>query len=164
MLKLKYEDLTHWKRPWCWDGLGAGGEGDNRGWDGWMASLTRWAWVWVNSGSWWWTRRPGVLRFMGTQRVGHDWATELNWIVEKLIMEHFSCCEWVKNIFTQTNYIPWSWENSQIILLRHFTNLEEIWRIRNIGTPGSWYISFRPQEERWMQYMVGQIRFYNLVN
>ena len=164
MLKLKYEDLTHWKRPWCWDGLGAGGEGDNRGWDGWMASLTRWAWVWVNSGSWWWTRRPGVLRFMGTQRVGHDWVTELNWIVEKLIMEHFSCCEWVKNIFTQTNYIPWSWENSQIILLRHFTNLEEIWRIRNIGTPGSWYISFRPQEERWMQYMVGQIRFYNLVN
>ena len=164
MLKLKYEDLTHWKRPWCWDGLGAGGEGDNRGWDGWMASLTRWAWVWVNSGSWWWTRRPGVLRFMGTQRVGHDWVTELNWIVEKLIMEHFSCCEWVKNIFTQTNYIPWSWENSQIILLRHFTNLEEIWRIRNIGTLGSWYISFRPQEERWMQYMVGQIRFYNLVN
>ena len=58
---------------------GAGGEGDNRGWDGWMASLTRWTWVWVNSGSWWWTRRPGVLRFMGSQRVGHDWATELNW-------------------------------------------------------------------------------------
>ena len=49
------------------------------GWDGWMASLTRWTWVWVNSGSWWWTGRPGVLRFMGSQRVGHDWATELNW-------------------------------------------------------------------------------------
>ena len=55
------------------------GEGDNRGWDGWMASLTRWTWVWMNSGSWWWTGRPGVLRFMGTQRVRHDWATELNW-------------------------------------------------------------------------------------
>ena len=63
----------------CWEGLRAGGEGDNRGWDGWMASLTRWTWVWVNSGSWWWTGRPGVLWFTGPQRVGHDWATELNW-------------------------------------------------------------------------------------
>ena len=52
---------------------------DDRGWDGWMASRTRWMWVWVNSGSWWWTGRPGVLRFMGSQRVGHDWATEVNW-------------------------------------------------------------------------------------
>ena len=57
----------------------SGGEGDDRGWDGWMASLTWWTWVWVNSRSWWWTGRPGVLRFMGLQRVGHDWATELNW-------------------------------------------------------------------------------------
>ena len=57
----------------------AGGEGDNRGWDGWMASLTQWTWVWVNSGSWWWTGRPGMLWFMGLQRVGHDWVTELNW-------------------------------------------------------------------------------------
>ena len=56
-----------------------GGEGDNRGWDGWMASPTRWTWVWVNSGSCWWTGRPGVLRFMGSQRIRHDWATELNW-------------------------------------------------------------------------------------
>ena len=83
-LKLQYfghlsEELTHWKRLWCWEGLGAGGEGDNRGWDGWMASRTRWTRVWVNSGSWWWTGRPDVLRFMGSQRVGHDWATELNW-------------------------------------------------------------------------------------
>ena len=73
------KELTHWKRLWCWEGLGAGGEGDDRGWDGWMASLTRWTWVWVNSGSWWWTGRPGVLQFMGLQRVRHDWATELNW-------------------------------------------------------------------------------------
>ena len=64
----------------CWEGLGAaGGEGDDRGWDGWMASLTQWTWVWVNSGSWWCTGRPGVLWFMGLQRVRHDWATELNW-------------------------------------------------------------------------------------
>ena len=73
------EELTHWKRPWCWEGLGAGGEGDNRGWDGWMASPTWWAWVWVNSRSWWWTGKPGVLRFTGLQRVGHNWVTELNW-------------------------------------------------------------------------------------
>ena len=73
------EELTYWKRLWCWELLGAGGEGDDRGWDGWMASLTRWTWVWVNSGSWWWTGRPGVLWFMGSQRVGHDWVTELNW-------------------------------------------------------------------------------------
>ena len=56
-----------------------GGTGDDRGWDGWMASPTQWAWVWVDSGSLWWTGRPGVLRFMGLQRVGHDWVTELNW-------------------------------------------------------------------------------------
>ena len=73
------KELTHWKRLWCWEGLGAGGRGDDRGWDGWMASLTWWTWVWVNSGSWWWTGRPGVLRFMGSQRVGHGWATDLIW-------------------------------------------------------------------------------------
>ena len=66
------------KRLWCWEGLVAGGEGDNRRWDGWMASLSRWMWVWVNSGSWW-TGRPGVLGFMGSQIVRHDWVTELNW-------------------------------------------------------------------------------------
>ena len=70
---------THWKRPWCWEELGAGGEGDDRGWDGWMASPTQWTWVWVNSGSWWWTARPGVLWFMGSQGVWDSWATELNW-------------------------------------------------------------------------------------
>ena len=70
------EELTHWKRPWCWERLKAGGEGDDRGWDGWMASPTQWT---SGSGSWWWTGRPGVLQSMGSQRVGHDWATELNW-------------------------------------------------------------------------------------
>ena len=71
------EELTHWKKPWCWEGLGAGREGDDRGWDGWMASQTQWTWVWVNSRSWWWTGRPGVLQFMGSQRVRCYWATEL---------------------------------------------------------------------------------------
>ena len=62
-------------------GIGAGGGGDTRGWDGWMASWTQWTWVWVDSRSWWWTGKPGVLWFMGSQIVRHDWATELNWIV-----------------------------------------------------------------------------------
>ena len=72
------QELTHWKRPWWWEGLGAGGEGDDREWDGWMASPTWWTWVWVHSRSWWWTGRPGLLPFTGSQRVRHDWATELN--------------------------------------------------------------------------------------
>ena len=79
ILATSCHELTHGKRPWCLEGLGVGGEGNNRGWDAWMASPTRWMWVWVNSRSWWWTGRPGVLRFMGLLRVGHDWVTELNW-------------------------------------------------------------------------------------
>ena len=86
MLKLKLhylaiwcEELTHWKRLWRLEGLGTGGEGNDRKWDGWMVSLTLWKWLCMNSGSWWWTGRPGVLRFIGLQRVRHDWATELNW-------------------------------------------------------------------------------------
>ena len=83
-LKLQYlghlmEEPTHWKRPWCWERLRTGGEGDDRGWDGWMASPAQWTWVWVDSGSWWWTGRPGVLWLMGSQSVGHNWVTELNW-------------------------------------------------------------------------------------
>ena len=73
------EELAHFKRPWCWEGLGTGGKWDDKGWDGWMASPTWWTWVWVSSGSWWWTGRPGVLWFTASQRVGHDWATEMNW-------------------------------------------------------------------------------------
>ena len=72
------EESTYCKIPWCWEGLRTGGEGDDRGWDGWMASSTRWTWVWVNSEVWWWTGKPGVLRCMGSQRVGHNWVTELN--------------------------------------------------------------------------------------
>ena len=85
MLKLKLQYLATWceeltrKRPWSWERLRAGGEGDDRGWDSWMASPTQCPWVWVDSGSWWSTGGSGVLRFMGSQRVGHDWVTELNW-------------------------------------------------------------------------------------
>ena len=73
------EELIHWKRPCCWEGLKAG-EGDDRGWDDWMASPSLWTWDWVNSGCWWWTGKPGVLWSMGSQRVRHVWATELNWL------------------------------------------------------------------------------------
>ena len=72
------KELTYLKRARCWKRLKAGGEGDDRGWDSWMASPTQWTCVWVNSRSWWWTGRPGVLWFMALQRVGHDWVTELN--------------------------------------------------------------------------------------
>ena len=72
------EEPTHWKRPWCWERLRAEGEGDNRGRDGWMPSPTQWVRIWVYSGSWWRTGRPGVLRFMVSQKIGHDWATKLN--------------------------------------------------------------------------------------
>ena len=93
MLKLQYFSHLTWrvdsleKTLMLGVMLGAGGQGNNRGWDGWVASLTRWTWVWVNSGSWWWTGRPGMLRFMGSQRVGLDWVTELNslnfvWLVQ----------------------------------------------------------------------------------
>ena len=85
------EELTLWKRPWCWERLKEGRKGDDRGWDGWMTSPTQWTWVWVDSRSWWWTGRPGVLRFMGSQKVGHDWANELNWTqLNSPIPVHFS--------------------------------------------------------------------------
>ena len=86
MLKLKLQYFGHlmWrtdllKRPWCWERLKAGGEGDNRGWDGWMTSPTQWTWIWVNFRHWWWTGRPGVLLSMELQRVRRDWVTELTW-------------------------------------------------------------------------------------
>ena len=75
------EELTHWKRPWCWEGLKAGGEGDDRSWVGWMASLTWWTWVWASSGSWRCTGKPGVLQSMGSQKVGYDCTTELNTLI-----------------------------------------------------------------------------------
>ena len=76
-----WEELTHWNRPWCWERLRSGGEGDDRGWDGWMASPTQWTPVWVGSGSWWRTGRHGMLQSMGSQTIRQDWVTELkgNW-------------------------------------------------------------------------------------
>ena len=82
------EELTHWKRPWCWERLKAGGEGDGRGWDDWMASLTRWTWVWASSGRWWWIGKLGVRQSMVSQKVGHDWAAELT---DACLLSCFSC-------------------------------------------------------------------------
>ena len=84
-LKLQYlatwcEELTHLKRPWSWERLKVGAEGDSREWDGWMASLTRWTWVWASSGSWWWTGKPGVLQCMGSQ----SWIWLSNWTELKM--------------------------------------------------------------------------------
>ena len=86
MLKLKLQyfatwckKLTHWKRPWCWERLKVGGEGDYRGWNGWMTSPTQWTWVWVNFGSWWWTGRSGMLQSMESKRVGTTyWLNDNN--------------------------------------------------------------------------------------
>ena len=79
-----YKEPTHWKRLWCWERLKAGGEGDSRGSDGWMPSLTRWTWIWASSGSWWWTGKPGMLQSMESQRVEHNWVTELTELKWKL--------------------------------------------------------------------------------
>ena len=94
-LKLQYfgtwcEELTHLKRPWCWERLKKGGEGDNRGWDGWMASPTQWTWVWVDSRSWWWTGRPGMLCPWG--RKESDTTERRNWMELKMAQHRYLLC------------------------------------------------------------------------
>ena len=121
-LKLQYfgtscDELTHWKWPWCWEGLGGGGEEDNRGYAGWMASPTQWTWVCVNSGSWWWTGRPGMLWFMGSQRVGHEWETELNWTLRNSLNSQHSIGQ-VARVFesAQSSVGPWSLSFSDFMI------------------------------------------------
>ena len=75
-----WKEVTHWKRSWSWEILRARGEGDEKEWDDWMASLIQWTWVWASSGSWWWTKKPGMLQSRGLQKVTDDWETELEWI------------------------------------------------------------------------------------
>ena len=90
------EELTHLKRPWCWERLKVGGEGGNR--DGWMASLTQRTWVWVNFRSWWWTGKTGALQSMGSQRVRHYWVTELNSTELYLHLSDFFKNKWISHI------------------------------------------------------------------
>ena len=111
------EELTHWRRLWCWEGLAAGETGDNRGWDGWMASPTRWTWVWVNSGSWWWTGRPDVLRFTGFRGVGPDWATELNW-TELMKIKTVWCVNcWLWTFFLNLLFLIGGWLLYSVVLV-----------------------------------------------
>ena len=86
-------DMKNWLtgKDWCWERLKAGGEGKDRGWDDWMSSLTQWTWVWAISRSWWWTRKPGFLQSMGSQRVRHNWVTVLNWMP---MMTKNRCITW----------------------------------------------------------------------
>ena len=107
------QERTHLKRPWCWEREKAGREGDDRGWDGWMASPTRWTWVWVDSGSGWWTGRPGVLQFMGSQRVGHDWVTGLNWTE---LNWYNDSADWIRLLLV---YFAFWWQNN-FVLLYHY--------------------------------------------
>ena len=100
MLKLKLQYFSHlmWRTDSLEKTLMLGkieGEEDDRGWVGWMASPAQWTWAWVNSGSWWWTGKPGVLQSMGSQRVGHDWATELNF-------------QWIFRIHFLWDWLVWS--------------------------------------------------------
>ena len=71
------KELTHWKKLWCWERLKTRGEGEDRGWDGWIASVMQWIWVWVGSGSWWWTKKTIMLQSIRSQRVRYNWAPEL---------------------------------------------------------------------------------------
>ena len=121
------EELTQWKRPWCWERWKAVGEGDDTGWDGWMASLARWTWVWVNSGSWWWTGRPGVLQSMGPQRARHDWTAELNWWVRKF-----------PNVATLEDY------TTRLIIL----SVDEIAEVEDYRI---WFLLIR---ERWLAFLL----------
>ena len=138
-----HAELTYWKRFWCWEGLGAGGEGDDRGWDGWMASLTRWPWVWVNSGSWWWTGRPGVLWFMGSQRVGHNWVNELNWteVRERQRLD----ITYIWNLKKDTNELIYKTETSDCIAEGALLNV--MWQPgwdRGLGENGYMHVWLSP--------------------
>ena len=104
------EELTHWKRLWGWEGFGAGGEGDDRGWDGWMASLTWCMWVWVNSGSWWRTGWPGVLRHgVAKSRTWlSDWTDWLSWQLVKNppAMQETPFYSWVRKFSWERDRLP----------------------------------------------------------
>jgi len=135
------QELTHWKRPWCWERLKAGGEGDDRGWDGWRASLTQSTWVWVGSGSWWWTGKPGMLQSTGSQS---DLTEQLNWT--ELIFIVFLLCaslvvQSVKNLpagdlglIPESRRSPWrkKWQPTPVFLPGAFNGQRSL---QSLGSP-----------------------------
>ena len=160
------EELTHLKRPWCWGRLKVGGEGDDKGWDSWKASPAWRTWVWVGSGSWWWTGKPDVMQSVASLRVGHDWVAEVNWYQMEMIplpsfqgimklsrdKECKSTLEIVKfiaNVYCLWNYTPnfkllknkdyFSVHSKNILTLQLFKNIFFIWK----PTQDHFYISWK---------------------
>ena len=125
------EELTHLKRPWCWERLKAGGKGNGRGWDGWMASLTQWVWVWASAMRMVKDREAWHAAVHGSQRVGHNWATELNW--------HFFVRTLEVWVYRRANisvfkHEKWNNMNSEIHGSRESYGLRKQKNIRRIGT------------------------------
>ena len=119
-LATQCKELTPWKRPWCWERLKAGGEGDNRGWHGWMASPTWCTWVWASSRSWRWTGKPRVLQSMGSQRIRHDWATELT---DLTTIPWNSVCVLSRSVVSDSLQ-PHGLQPSRLLFLRGFSRQE----------------------------------------
>ena len=140
------QELTHLKRSWCWERLMAGGEGDDRGWDGWMASPTQWTWVWVDSGSWWWTGRPGVLWFMGSQRVRHNWVIELNWSSTYYILGTgtLQCKYWDFILMNHKikDFTP-SFKTQAVWSIKPLYSPAQLWCPRQTKLKKSWYSSLK---------------------
>ena len=154
-LKLQYYGHLMWRADSLEKTLMMGGIGGRRRrgrqrMRGWMASPTRWTWLWVNSGSWWWTGRPGMLWFMGWQRVGHDWATELNWQ-------------------SVHRYIHISFQKSRFLYTTAHSSFlfEYLIRIINYSVP-NWVLTFFPLNNYFFliapQLIKYQLQFFQLLS
>ena len=123
-IQKKCKELPHWKISWYWEGLKAGGEVDDKGCNGWRASLTQWTWVCAGSGSWRWTGKPGMLQSMELQTVGHDWVTELNWYIILLSNHVIVDIHWPAEIISReaNRYIYWIIRNQ-----KNYELLKQVW-------------------------------------
>ena len=176
MLKLKLQSLghlmTHLKRPWCWERLKAGGEGDDRGWDGWMASSTQWTWVWASSGRQWRTGKPGVLWSMGSQRAGHYWVAEQppqSFLIE--IIQIGSICPLCSQKYSNVHHPCYRWVVFCALCCKYFKTLlcaihkAEKQRTaysctftpKNLAQKWTWY---KPSamESTWSEYQISTLR------